>query len=804
MRHRARAAALLAAAALCVAAARPAPHPWDDRTLGADARARLIVNAMTLDEKLAVVALSTGSELARHPGDRRVAAGFLLPIRRLGLPGIFETDASLGVANANEQRSGDVATALPSGLATASSFDPASAREGGAMIGAEARAKGFNVMLAGGANLIRDPWAGRSFEYFSEDALLTGAMAGAQIAGVQSNAIVSTLKHFAINPQETGRTKMSADIEEAELRESDLLALELAFEKGRPASVMCGYNRINGDYACENRFLLTDVLKRDWRFPGYVMSDWGAVHSTVTSIDAGLDQQSGKELDPAPFFGRPLRDALVQGQVSAARLDDMVRRVLRSLIAVGAFDQPPPVVPRRIDYTPHLDVSQRAAEAGMVLLKNDGTGFPIPPAARRILVVGGHADQGVLSGGGSSQVRPVSGVAREERLPKDNPFAGYIKRWWAGSSPLAAIRARAGKGVDTDYIDGRDRGRLAAMAKAADAVVVFAEQWRSEAMDVPDLLLPDDQDALIEAAAAANPKTIVVLETGGAVLMPWLDRVAAVVEAWYPGDRGGPAIARLLFGDYCPAGRLPVTFPADALQSPRSVPPELKKAQAALRELALHPPPPNTIPDVSGGLPPFSVVYKEGADTGYRWYELQGSKPLFPFGYGLSCTRFAYRDLKVSGGRTVSARFTVTNTGGREGADVPQLYAAIVGRDTVPIRRLIGFERVTLKPGESRTVTLAADPRLVAEWDTEQPGWHVHGGDVPVILARDAADTALTATARLADRRFDDAGRPVTVATDAPAADAAEAMPDASRATPSRRPSSSRHGRRGRAPNRRR
>lgn len=706
---------------------------------------------MTTEEKLAVTSLATGSVLGRVAGEKRVGAGYMPALPRLGIPALYETDASLGVANANEQRRGDVATALPSALATAASFDPEVARAGGAMIGGEARAKGFDVLLAGGANLIRDPWAGRSFEYFSEDPLLTGRMAGAAVAGVQSAGIVSTVKHFALNPQETGRTVMSADIDEAAFRESDLLAFHIAIERGRPGAVMCGYNRIDGDYACENRFLLTDMLKTEWRYPGWVMSDWGAVHSTTKAVNAGLDQQSGRELDSQPFLGKPLADAVAKGEVDPARLDDMVRRVLRSMIAVGLFERPPPPP---IDYAADAAVAKRTAEAGMVLLKNRDAILPLAAdRPQRILVVGGHADEGVLSGGGSSQVRPVGGVARTESLPHDNPFNGYIKRLWGASSPLAAIRARA-PAAKVDYTEGRDPKALAAAAAKADVVIVFALQWRSEAMDLPDLSPPGDQDALIATAAAANPRTVVVLETGGAVAMPWLDRVGAAVEAWYPGERGGPAIAATLFGDNDPGGRLPVTFPRDPGQAPRAAPPEYTKAEVHLRDLALKPPPPGTIPDMSGGLPPFSVDYKEGADTGYRWYELQGATPLFAFGYGLSYTRFAYTGFAATGGATVRARVTVTNLGTRAGSDVPQLYVAVPGASGPAIRRLVGFERVTLAPGESRTVTMAADPRLLADWDIARHDWHVRGGPAEVTLGRSAIDAAATAQVRLSERRF--------------------------------------------------
>ncbi len=701
----------------------------------ADVRARAIVGMMTPEEKLGLVSTVTSREGQTAGGDRRFAAGRGPGVRRFGIPELHETDASLGVANANEQRPGDVAVALPSSLATAASFDPEIARAGGAMIGGEARAKGFNVILAGGANLTRDPWAGRDFEYLGEDPWLTGVMAGAHIAGVQSAGIISTVKHFAINAQETGRTIMSADIGEAALRESDLLAFEIAIERGHPGAVMCGYNRVNGDYACENDALLNGVLKGEWAYPGWVMSDWGAVHSAGKAANAGLDQQSGRELDEQPWFVGPLREALAKGEVPPARLDDMALRILRAMIDKGVVDHPVPDKPLPIDYDADAAVSQRAAEAGMVLLRNRDGLLPLAATATHILVVGGHADIGVLSGGGSSQVRPVAGVARTEHLPDSNPFNGFIKRIWGASPPLDAIRARAGAAARVDFLDGKDVAKAVEAARRADVVIIFAEHWRTEAMDLRDLALPGGQDRLIDAIAAANPATVVVLETGGPVTMPWRDDVGAIVEAWYPGERGGPAIARLLFGDFNPSGRLPMTFPASATQAPRPTPPGEPKDDGKLV-----------------GIPRFDVDYVEGADVGYRWYEKQAETPLFPFGYGLSYTKFAYYALRPVPGHPLSVQFTVANIGDVAGADVPQLYAAVRLNGGPPIRRLVGFRRVMLMPGERRAVTLAIDPRLLADYDVAAHGWRIAGGTVALSVGHHAGDTALKAALPLAPR----------------------------------------------------
>ncbi|MCW0047817.1 beta-glucosidase [Brevundimonas sp. BT-123] len=708
------------------------------------ARASALVVQLTREEKLQLVHGYFPPMADRTPGaplDQMIpSAGYVSGVARLGIPALRESDASLGVANQIEQRRGDVATALPSSLATAATFDPEIAHAGGVMIGSEARAKTFNVLLAGGVNLTRDPWAGRNFEYLGEDPLLAGVMAGEHIRGVQSNNIVSTIKHFAFNSQETGRMIMDARLDEAALRESDLLAFQIAIERGRPGSVMCAYNRINGDYACESDFLLNQVLKRDWGYSAWVMSDWGAVHSTDKSANSGLDQESGQELDRQIYFGEPLADAIEAGRVTEARLDDMARRILIGMIETGAMDTPVPATAQTIDYATNAEVAQRAAEAGVVLLRNEGAALPLSTKARRIVVIGGHADVGVLSGGGSSQVRSVGGAPIEIPLTS-GAAASFARVTYHASSPLNAIRAVA-PDAEVEFVAGDDVAAATRAAQGADAVVVFATQWTTEAQDVETLSLPNDQDALIAAVAAANPKTTVVLETGGPVLMPWIDDVPAVVQAWYPGQRGGEAIARILFGSVNPSGRLPITFPRSADQAPR---PEVPGLEAMKASDAAS----NAGAGAALGFEPFPVQYPEGSDVGYRWYEREGHVPLFPFGHGLSYTRFQYSDLKVEGGDSLRVTFRVSNVGDREGADVPQLYVAGEGQKA---RRLAGWQRVSLRPGESRDVVITAEPRILAEYDTAMPGWRIAGGTYRVQIGRDALDNALGGEAELSTR----------------------------------------------------
>ncbi len=697
---------------------------WSATALSPDERARLLDQALTADERTGLLhgifAVPVfGKPL---PAGAVGSAGYVAGIARLGVPALQESDASLGVANPFNVRPGAGATPLPSGLALAASFDSDAAYQSGAMIGQEAWRSGFNVLLAGGANLARDPRNGRNFEYLGEDPLLAGTLDGASIRGIQDQHVVSTMKHFAINDQETARHGLSARIGEAALRESDLLAFELALEGGHPGSVMCAYNRVGGTYACSSDMLLNGVLKGDWGFPGWVMSDWGAVHG-LDDARAGLDQQSGEQFDRQVFFGKPLADAVQGGAIPAARVSDMARRILRSMFAVGLFDHPPTVTP--LDAEADAKVARRVAEEGTVLLANSSGLLPLPHDAKRIVVIGGHADSGVLSGGGSSQVAPIGGPAPAVAVGGDGLMGPYRSMVFDPSSPLKAIRAKA-PGAEIRFIDGAYPSAAAMLAKGADAVVIFATQWMDEGEDVPDLTLPNGQDALIAAVAAANPKTVVVLETGGPVLMPWLGKVGAVVEAWYPGAKGGDAIADILFGDTNPSGRLPVTFPATTAQLPRPAIPGFGGRDDAQ----------------------FDVDYTiEGADVGYRWFARKKLKPLFPFGFGLSYTHFAYANLKVEGGDALTVGFDVRNSGKVAGQDVPQLYLTdAAGKARM---RLIGWQRVAIQPGETVHVTLKADPRLLADFDEAAHGWRIDAGRYQVALGASAEDLELRGAAEL-------------------------------------------------------
>ncbi|WP_240147998.1 glycoside hydrolase family 3 protein [Luteibacter yeojuensis] len=694
-----------------VQAAPPAERPWMDRSLSPDRRAELIVAAMTDDEKFRMIRADFGQvkEKGPNPPGALNGAGFIPAIPRLGLPVLNETDAGLGVTRDGNDGLG--AISLPAGLATAASFDPAVAHAGGRMIGGEARGKGYGVLLAGGVNLTRDPRNGRNFEYAGEDPVLAGTIVGATVKGVQERKVVATVKHFVINDLESGRNTLSSDIDPVALRESDLLAFQLAIAKGDPGSVMSSYNRINGTYAGEHDWLLNQVLKQEWGFKGYVMSDWGGVHSGAKAALAGLDQESaGEFFDKEVYFDKPLRAAYASGEFPKARLDDMVKRIMRSLFAHGVIDEP--LKKSKVPYEADRIVARDALEAGAVLLRNEGGLLPLS-AKQSVAVIGGHADKGVFAGGGSSLVTDVAG----------DPVPGLEPQKWPGpmkyhaSAPLGFMQKLGGK---VSFDPGTDPAAAAKAAAGADVAVVFVTKWAAESFDAPDLALPDGQDALVEAVAKANPKTVVILETNGPVKMPWLAHVGAAMEAWYPGSGGGDAIARLLYGVAAPSGRLPLSWPKDESQLPR----------ATIQGAGLY----------AKAKPADNVDYDiEGADVGYRWFEKTKREPLFPFGYGLTYTNFAYSDFAVdkdAKGRPV-AHVTVKNTGKAAGADVPQIYVTAPGAAT---RRLAGWSKVALKPGASRRVDIPLEPLALARYDDKAGGWHVAAGSYAIKLARSASD----------------------------------------------------------------
>jgi len=702
--------------------------PWMNAALDPDTRADMMIKEMTLDEKIQLVhgigwgPLRAGAYV---PAEDNGGAGFVAGIPRLGLPDVNEADSAVGVRMAAV--TSRYATLLPSVTGMAASWDPKMGFLYGSVIGRELRDQGYNMSIGGGMDLIREPRNGRNFEYASEDPVLAGTMVGELAMGVQSNQVMGDIKHYALNDQETGRNTLNAIMDKRTMQETDLLAFQIAIGMAKPAGVMCSYNRVNGDYACENQYLLTDVLKKEWGFKGFVLSDWEATHSTVKAALAGLDeQQPGDE-----YFGAPLKKAVEDGQVPMARLDDMVHRLVRSMFAVGVVDHPP--VRRVVDPFKGRDDARKIEEESLVLLKNEGGILPLAAGGgKTIVVIGGHADEGVLSGGGSAQVDAPGG------RPGGSMWGQPV---YFPSSPLQFVKEQAGEG-NVSFDPGTDVNEAAKAAAKAQVAIVFVTQWMSEGMDRLTLSLPDKQDALVEAVAKANPNTVVVLETGGPVSMPWHGRVKGIVEAWFPGIGGGEAIANVLYGRVNASGKLPVTFAADEAQLPH---PKVTGLTAKTGNNGM---------DGGGGFhgmesKNFPVDYNvEGMKVGYKWFQVKDETPLFPFGFGLSYTSFAYSGLTVTPGAE-SVSFEVKNTGSRAGDEIAEVYVTLPKSSDEPFRKLIGYTRVTLAAGASEKVTIPVPALYLKVFSTEKNGWERLGGDYEIEVGGSSAELPLKANVAL-------------------------------------------------------
>ena len=703
--------------------------------LSPDARALQTEQQMTDDERfglihsLMVFVLKpdfSSERDTRVPGDVPQIAGWVKGVPRLGVPDLLLTDAGLGITNPGGGRKGDTATALPSAQALAATFNPTLAYEAGAILGREARARNFNVVLGGGMNLARDPRHGRNFEYFSEDPWLSAVMAAETVKGVQAQHVVGMLKHVSMNSQEINKWFLDAQIDPAAHREAELLGFQIGIERGNPGSLMCAYNKVNGEYACGNDTLLNTQIKDAIGFKGFIMSDWKAVYGWDFALQ-GLDQHAGVQLDEQEWFVGPLRDAYAKGQLPKARLSDMVRRILYAIYLVDADKWSGPQ--QQPDLAAHLASIIEVARQGTVLMKNDGL-LPLRSDVKSIAVIGGFSHKGMVSGGGGSSLTdPVGGFAIDIPLGGTNYFMPLRRLVITGPAPVDELRKQFPKAAMlTDA--GESVADAAAVAKRADVVIVFA--WKSEAEnhDHADLSLPWGQRQIIEAVIAANPNTVVVLQTGNPVEMPWKDKAGAIVESWYSGTVGGRVIAEVLSGTVNPSGRLPITFYASLDQTPH---PELPGFGTPLHT-------------------PTVTRYQEGADVGYRWLARSGAKPHYAFGHGLSYTSFGYSDLQLSGGETVHASFTVTNTGKLAGADVPQLYLTDAAGERR--MRLLGFDRVELQPGESKRVTLQVDPRLLARFDGTANQWRMSAGRHGIAVGKSADDLVLKADTTLNGRLF--------------------------------------------------
>ncbi|MGD0694686.1 MAG: glycoside hydrolase family 3 C-terminal domain-containing protein [Terriglobia bacterium] len=687
-----------------------------------DERADYLVSQMTQDEKVQLVHGGSTSSNSSLP---RGGAGWVPGIPRLNIPDLYLADGSVGAGNGIGQ-----ATALPSSIASAASWDVNEAYKYGKVIGSDLSAYGMNVNLGGNINLIgREPRDGRTFETKGEDPILAGKITAAHLKAIQDQYVIGGIKHFSLNDQETGRTQANVLIDNRSARESDLLAFEIGIKDSNVQSVMCSYNLVNSVWACENPYLLSTVLKGDWTFPGFVMSDWWATHSTAAAANAGLDQEQPNNT----YFGS-LGQAVQSGQVAQSRLDNMVHRILRAMYAAGVFDHPASL--HAVDVAGDDAIAQEAEEQGAVLLENNGV-LPLNGSVlRSIAVIGSHADIAVLSGGGSAQVIPNGGAALTEGNPCPPCWSTVI---WDPSSPMRAIQAKA-PAAQVQFNDGTNAGAAAALAASSDVAIVFVSQWESEGMDLPSLSFTDvihsapiDQDALVAAVGAANPRTIVVMENGGAQVMPWLNQVAAVLEAWYPGERGGEAIANILFGAVNPSGKLPITFPASVNDLPRPT--------------IAAPPDQTTV---------FNVDYTiDGFNVGYKWFDTKNVAPEFPFGFGLSYTTFSISNAQLatnlsSSNPNFQVSFSLTNTGSVAGAEVAQVYLGLPAATAEPPKRLVGWQKVLLQPGQAQSVNIEVDENdsshPLSYWDVNSNSWQVANGDYLVYLGNSSRSVTQVGT----------------------------------------------------------
>lgn len=659
---------------------------WTNTTLSASQRATLLLGAMTFNEKVAMVSGTAGPAGSNYVGN-------VVNNTRLGIPWLFLQDGPAGIGDGVNN-----VTAFPAPIGVAAAWDVSLARQYGVMLGSEARGKGVGVLLGPMMNLARAYQAGRNFEGYGESPYLAGAMAAAEINGIQSQGVVATAKHFVCNDQETQRTFVSSDIDERTRQEIYYLPFLDSVRAG-VGSVMASYNRVNSRYACESE-ALNATLKKLWGFNGFVMSDWNASFSTVAGMNNGLDMDM---YNGNSYTFTNITTAIQSENVPASELDGMVQRILTTMFQFGLFDSPPAGnLSSVVTSSAHNQFARDSAAQGMVLLQNNSNLLPLGTSVHSIAVIGSVASVAAIStGNGSASVNLPYNV-----------------------TPLSGIASRAGGGITVNYAqgDGASVAQAVQLATNSDVTLVCVGQRTSEGSDRTNLSLPNGQDALISAVAAANPRTIVVVYSSSATLMPWANQVGAILMAWYPGQENGNALAQVLFGDVNPSGKLPVSIPASANQVPTGT-----AAQ---------------FPGVNG-----HVSYSEGLQIGYCWYDANNVTPLFPFGFGLSYTTFGYSNLAVgvvSASGQVQIGFDLTNTGGLAGTEVPQLYLGFPAAAGEPPKLLKGFQKITLPPGQSQHVTFNLNWEDLVNWDAVAHGWIVTPGVYQVMAGASSRDIRLT------------------------------------------------------------
>jgi beta-glucosidase len=690
-------------------------HPaYLDTTKPIEARVDDLLGRLTVEEKVSMVhAQSTFSV----PG-----------VERLGIPELWMDDGPMGVRQEvgegfrNLDRQDDASTAMPATLGLAATFNKELAHSYGAVIGQEARQRKKNIMLGPSLNIQRTPLCGRNFEYLGEDPFLTSRIAVNYIQGEQAQGVGSCAKHFAANNQENQRDSINVEMDERTLREIYLPAFRATVQEAGVLSVMGAYNLFRGQHCCESKYLLNDVLKGEWGFKGLAMSDWGGVHSTELAALNGMDMEMGTRPPYADnYLANPFLEGLKSGKYPMSAVDEKVRRHLYVMFKLNMIYDPasPPAKAEAtgvLSTKEHQEVARRVAEESMVLLKNEGF-LPLNPGKlKTVAIIGANAVAKFSSGGGSANLKTPYEV-----------------------TPLEGISNRLGGGVKLVYAQGYNapggRGRRDRGAKSADAVIYVGGLnhnggYDTEGADRKDLKLPSGQDELLSQIVNANPRTAVVFFGGGAVEMgPWLSKTPSVLYAWYPGMEGGNALARVLFGDVSPSGKLPCTFPKQLADSP---------AHAL-----------NAYPGTNG-----TVTYAEGLLVGYRWFDTKKIEPLFPFGHGLSYTTFNYSKLKLVNrkGAAVSVQFDVANTGKKEGSEVAQVYVQEVQPSLPrPMKELKGFEKVTLKPGQRKTISIPLDDRAFAYYAPDKQGWVADAGDYELLVGSSSRDIRLHDEFKLAD-----------------------------------------------------
>jgi beta-glucosidase len=717
-------------------------HPlYLDKNQPVEARVGDLLSRLTLEEKVSLV----------HANAHFSTAG----VPRLGIPELIMDDGPLGVREEVGEHgvilhhTDDFVTAMPGTLGLAASWNPDLAVAFGAVIGQEAKQRGKDIMLGPAVNIQRTPLCGRNFEYMGEDPFLASRLAVNYIEGEQAQGVSSCVKHFAANSQEYERNSINEIIDERTLREIYLPAFKAAMQEAGVLTIMGAYNQINGQHCCENEHLLNEILKCEWGFKGAVISDWNGVHHTDLAALNGMDIEMGTSRDYDDYYlAKPFLKGLKSGKFPVSVVDEMVRRHLYVMFKLNLILDPfaPPAAKAapstEVSTKEHQATARKIAEESFVLLKNKNL-LPLNAAqTKTVAVIGANAVTRFAHTGGSAMIKPLYEVTALEGI--SNYLGANVKVIYAQgyNPPVGSGRVGYKPRSEEDFIAPQDHSKLiadaVATAKAADVVIYVGGLnhrggYDTEGADRKNLKMPAGQDELIQKVLQANPKTVVVLYGGGALEMDaWLSQVPALLYVWYPGTEGGNALARTLFGDVNPSGKLPCTFPKQLADSP---------AHAL-----------NAYPGKHG-----EVEYKEGLLVGYRWYDTKNIEPLFPFGFGLSYTTFKYSNLNLvpgpeAPGLPVTVEFELANTGSRAGAEVAQVYVQEVSPSLPrPLKELKGFKKVFLQPGEKQKVSLTLDRSAFAHYDPDKKGWVADKGAYKILVGSSSRDLLLDGKFELAE-----------------------------------------------------